>query len=109
MPPRPQRPLHQQLIVTLYGLYGEGAGGVLPVAVLVAMLAELDIDGQAARSSISRLKSKGILRSVKDDGVAGYVLSPDLLDRFNADDERIFAPQRSQPEDPWSLVVFSVP
>ncbi|MFD1213682.1 PaaX family transcriptional regulator C-terminal domain-containing protein [Arthrobacter sp. GCM10027362] len=108
-PPRTQRLLHQQLIVTLYGLYGGGAGGVLPVAALVAMLADLGIDGQAARSTVSRLKSKGILRSVKDDGVARYALSPDVLDLFNADDERIFAPQRSRPEDPWSLVVFSVP
>jgi len=109
MPPRSQRPLHQQLIVTLYGLYGGQPGGVLPVAVLVAMLAELGIDGQAARSSISRLKAKGVLRSTRDNGAAAYALSADVLDRFNADDGRIFAPQRSRPEDPWSLVVFSVP
>jgi phenylacetic acid degradation operon negative regulatory protein len=108
-PPRTQRLQHQQLIVTLYGLYGGGAGGVLTAAALVAMLAELGIDGQAARSSISRLKSKGILGSVRAGGAAGYALSADVLDVFRADDERIFAPQRSRPEDPWSLVVFSVP
>lgn len=109
MPPRTQRLLHQQVIVTLFGLYGGGGAGALPVSVLVAMLAELGIDGQAARSTISRLKAKGILYSVKADGVARYALSRDILDIFNADDERIFAPQRSRPEDPWSLVVFSVP
>ncbi|WP_312856856.1 PaaX family transcriptional regulator [Arthrobacter mobilis] len=108
-PPRAQRVLHQELIVTLYGLYGGGAGGVLPVSALVAMLADLEIDGQAARSTISRLKAKGILHSIKDDGVARYALSEDVLDLFNADDQRIFAPERSRPGDPWSLVVFSVP
>ena len=42
-PPRTQRTQLQQLIVTLYGLYGEGAGS-LRVSTLVAMLAALGID-----------------------------------------------------------------
>lgn len=107
VPSPAHRPLHQELVVTLFGLYG--AGGVLPVSALVAMLADLGVDGQPARSTISRLKTKGILRSQKNDGVAGYTLSPDVLDLFRADDQRIFAPERSKPGDPWSLVVFSVP
>lgn len=108
-PPRTQRMQHQQLIVTLYGLYAEGAGGSLRVSTLVAMLAALGIDQQAARSTVSRLKSKGILLSQKEDGVARYALSRDILDIFNAYDQRIFAPERSKPGDPWALVVFSVP
>lgn len=65
MPPlRTQRTQLQQLIVTLYGLYGESTGS-LRVSTLVAMLAALGIDQQAARSTISRLKSKGILLSQK--------------------------------------------
>lgn len=107
-PPRTQRTQLQQLIVTLYGLYGEGAGS-LRVSTLVAMLAALGIDQQAARSTISRLKSKGILLSQKDDGVARYALSSDILDIFTGYDERIFSPERSKPGDPWALVVFSVP
>lgn len=109
MPPRTQRPLHQQLVVTLYGLYAGKAGGSFRVAALVAMLADLGVDEQSARSTVSRLKAKGTLLSRRDDGVARYVLSGDVLDIFNADDQRIFAPERSRPEDPWALVVFSVP
>ncbi|EMY33153.1 transcriptional regulator, PaaX-like protein family [Arthrobacter crystallopoietes BAB-32] len=109
MPPRTQRPLHQQLVVTLYGLYGGKTGGSFRVAALVAMLADLGIDEQAARSTVSRLKSKGILLSQRDDGVARYALSGDVLDIFDSDDKPIFAPERSKPGDPWSLVVFSVP
>jgi phenylacetic acid degradation operon negative regulatory protein len=107
-PPRTQRTQLQQLIVTLYGLYGESTGS-LRVSTLVAMLAALGIDQQAARSTISRLKSKGILLSQKDDGVARYALSSDILDIFIGYDQRIFAPERSKPGDPWALVVFSVP
>lgn len=107
-PPRTQRTQLQQLIVTLYGLYGESAGS-LRVSTLVAMLAALGIDQQAARSTISRLKAKGILLSQKEDGVARYTLSSDILDVFIGYDQRIFAPERSKPGDPWALVVFSVP
>lgn len=89
MPPlRTQRTQLQQLIVTLYGLYGESTGS-LRVSTLVAMLAALGIDQQAARSTISRLKSKGILLSQKDDGVARYALSSDILDIFIGYDQRI--------------------
>jgi phenylacetic acid degradation operon negative regulatory protein len=108
-PPRTQRMQHQQLIVTLYGLYAEGSGGWLRVSTLVAMLAALGVDEQAARSTVSRLKSKGILLSQKEDGVARYALSKDILDIFYAYDQRIFAPERSKRGDPWALVVFSVP
>lgn len=108
MPPRTQRPLHQELVVTLYGLYG-GGNGFLRVSALVRMLADLGIDEQAVRSTVSRLKSKGILLSQKEDGVARYALSGNILDSFAADDQRIFAPVRSKPGDAWALVVFSVP
>lgn len=41
--------------------------------------------------------------------MARYALSGDILDGFTADDQRIFAPERSKPGDAWALVVFSVP
>jgi phenylacetic acid degradation operon negative regulatory protein len=109
MPPRTHRPLQQELVVTLYGLYGRAAGGALRVSALVAMLEDLGIDEQSARSTVSRLKSKGVLLSRKEDGVARYALSGAVSDLFREDDQRIFAPERSKPGDPWSLIVFSVP
>ncbi|HEV7167397.1 MAG TPA: PaaX family transcriptional regulator C-terminal domain-containing protein [Micrococcaceae bacterium] len=101
--------LQQQLIVTLYGLYGKDNADSFPVSSLVAMLSEVDVEEQAARSTVSRLKSKGVLLREKIDGITRYRLSDAVLDIFHADDQRIFAPERSRLDDPWSLVVFSVP
>ncbi|HWC24591.1 MAG TPA: PaaX family transcriptional regulator C-terminal domain-containing protein [Flexivirga sp.] len=99
----------QQLIVTLYGLYGEFWGGSLPVSTLVSMLGRLGVEGPAARSTISRLKSKSVLLSDTSSGSTRYMLSEDALGIFRADDKRIFAPERSTPDDPWAVVIFSVP
>lgn len=101
------KPLLQELILTLYGLYAPA--GLLPVAGLVGLLADLDIDEGAARSTISRLKSKGVLERAEGAGPVRYSVSPAVLDGFQAGDERIFTPQRSEPGGPWALVVFSVP
>src|SRR5687768_1687248 len=54
---------HQQLIVTLYGLYGRQVGGAFPVSVLISMLGDLGHDAPGVRSSVSRLKAKGVLNS----------------------------------------------
>lgn len=102
------KPLLQELIVTLFGLYAPEAGR-LPVASLVALLGDLGVDGGAARSSVSRLKTKGILERTNGGGPAAYSLAPSALDVFRRADSRIFAPERSRPGDPWALVVFSVP
>lgn len=106
----PEVPLqHQQLMVTLYGLYGREVGGSFPVSVLIAMLGDLGHDAPGVRSSVSRLKAKGVLHSVRTDGVAGYEISPEALEIFVAGDERIFSSPRSQADDPWVLAIFSVP
>lgn len=102
-------PLLQELVVTLYGLYADGELGELPIAGLVRLLGGLGVEEQAARATISRLKGKGVLRYRRDGGTSLYSLNPDILDLFRADDERIFAPLRSSPGDPWALIVFSVP
>ncbi|EMQ97932.1 PaaX family transcriptional regulator [Paeniglutamicibacter gangotriensis] len=107
--PRPSRLQHQQLLVTLYGLYGQANQGIFPVSVLVGMFGALGIDAPAVRSTVSRLKRNGVLVSSKEAGIAGYSLSADVLDAFEEGDRRIYAPERSRPEDPWSLVIFSVP
>src|SRR5689334_6651308 len=49
------------LIVTVYGLYAREAGGWLSVASLIRLMAELGSDEPAVRSSISRLKQRGVL------------------------------------------------
>lgn len=107
MPAPPVR--HQQLIVTIYGLYGRSSGDALPVSVLISMLGDLGYDAPGVRSSVSRLKAKGVLKSVRQDGVAKYELSDTVLDVFREGDRRIFAADRSTELESWVLAVFSVP
>lgn len=99
----------RQLITTLYGLYARDEHGWLSVASLVRLMGHLGVDAAAVRSSVSRLKKRDILRSVKHDGRAGYALSPDSLELLRDGDKRIFERPRATAEDGWLVVVFSVP
>lgn len=99
----------RQFIVTLYGLYSRRDGGWLSVASIVGLLGELDIDGTAVRSSISRLKRRGILQAERRDGAAGYALSPEGLAILEEGDYRIFHRDAASLTDGWILAVFSVP
>src|SRR5579875_2244456 len=63
------------LIVTLYGLYGRQAGGWLSVSSIIRLMAELGVDEPAVRSSISRLKRRGLLDAARANSSAGYALS----------------------------------
>ncbi|WP_020502074.1 PaaX family transcriptional regulator C-terminal domain-containing protein [Sciscionella marina] len=99
----------RQLIVTVYGLYSREHGGWLSVASLVGLLAELGVDEPAVRSSISRLKRRGMLHASKENGAAGYALSDAALEILREGDERIFRTERATVADGWVLAVFSVP
>jgi phenylacetic acid degradation operon negative regulatory protein len=97
------------LIVTVYGLYAREAGGWLSVAALIRLLAGLDADEPAVRSSISRLKQRGILEARRVGGAAGYALSGRGRDILAEGDRRIFSRPRARLSDGWLLAVFSVP
>ncbi|MBB5895135.1 phenylacetic acid degradation operon negative regulatory protein [Kutzneria kofuensis] len=99
----------RQFIVTVYGLYARADGGWLSVASLITLLADLDIDEPAVRSSISRLKRRGILVAERRGGAAGYALSDEGLAVLREGDERIFRRDRSTLDEGWLLAVFSVP
>lgn len=97
------------LIVSLYGLYARQHGGWLSVASLVRLMAGFGVDGQAVRSSVSRLKRRGLLSAEKVGSAAGYRLSPAGQDILGEGDARIFARRRGTLDDGWLLVTFSVP
>ncbi|GAB3706122.1 PaaX family transcriptional regulator [Mariniluteicoccus flavus] len=102
-------PRHQQLIVTIFGLYARQHGGVVAVAELITLLGDLGAEGSAVRSSVSRLKKRGALESVRVGGVAAYALSDALKRVFVEGDSRIFSADRATLDDPWLLAAFTVP
>ncbi|MEU6371707.1 PaaX family transcriptional regulator C-terminal domain-containing protein [Streptomyces sp. NPDC046909] len=99
----------RSLIVTLYGAYGRFVPGPVPVAELIRLLAAVGVDAPSVRSSVSRLKRRGLLVPARTaQGAAGYELSPDARQLLEDGDRRIYAV--APPEDEgWVLAVFSVP
>lgn len=104
-----EQPARHRYVVTIFGLYGRPAGKVIPIAALVRLLSELGHESAGVRSSISRLKTKGVLVSKKVDGVSGYALAGNLEPHLLAGDDRIFSPRTAGIGDPWLLASFSVP
>ncbi|WP_329454196.1 PaaX family transcriptional regulator [Streptomyces sp. NBC_01497] len=98
----------RQLIVTVYGLYARMDGGWLSVASIIDLLGDLGVDSAAVRSSISRLKRRGVLQAERRDA-AGYALSAEGLAILREGDQRIFRRERASVGDGWLLAVFSVP
>jgi phenylacetic acid degradation operon negative regulatory protein len=102
-------PRHQQLIVTIFGLYARAEGDSLPVAALVRLMGELGVEAAGVRSSVSRLKRRGVLGGKKENGVASYAIVSGRIDIFAEGDTRIFSPSQSTVDDKWLLAVFSIP
>ncbi|GAA1406467.1 PaaX family transcriptional regulator [Glutamicibacter uratoxydans] len=105
----PSTPRHHQLIVTLFGLYARQHGGALPVATIIALMQDVGVESAGTRSSISRLKKRGVIDSVQVNGRSGYALSQSVLRNFAEGDERIFHPRRATAEERWLLATFTVP
>jgi phenylacetic acid degradation operon negative regulatory protein len=98
-----------QLILTIFALYGRTEGNWLSVAAVVALMADLGADGQAVRSSVSRLKRGGVLDGERRGGLAGYSLTAATVELLAEGDVRIFERPRATEADGWLVVVFSVP
>jgi phenylacetic acid degradation operon negative regulatory protein len=104
---RGQKP--RALIVTVYGLYAREVDGWLSIASIIRLLAQCDVDEPAVRSSIFRLKRRGLLEASKVAGAAGYGLTPEARVILDEGDRRIFERRRAAPGEGWLLAVFSVP
>ncbi|MEV7357156.1 PaaX family transcriptional regulator C-terminal domain-containing protein [Kitasatospora sp. NPDC091276] len=97
------------LIHTVYGEFVRRLGGWISIADLIALMAELDVDGPAVRSAISRLKKARTLFQERRDGT-GYRLAPAMGPVFEEGDRRIFhSLEPAELADGWVVAVFSVP
>ncbi|MEW2120116.1 PaaX family transcriptional regulator C-terminal domain-containing protein [Streptomyces sp. NPDC005474] len=100
----------RSLIVTLYGAYGRFMPGPVPVAELIRLLAAVGVDGPSVRSSVSRLKRRGLLVPARTaQGAAGYELSPGARQLLEDGDRRVYAAAPAPDDEGWVLAVFSVP
>jgi phenylacetic acid degradation operon negative regulatory protein len=82
----------------------------MPVAELIRLLAAVGVDAPSVRSSVSRLKRRGLLVAARTpDGAAGYALSDDAHQLLDDGDRRIYEHPAPQLSEGWVLAVFSVP
>jgi phenylacetic acid degradation operon negative regulatory protein len=99
----------RSLIVTIFGAYARDSDGWLSVASLVRLLSAVGVEEPAVRSSVSRLKRRGVLVAERRAGAAGYGLSQEFRTEFDEGDRRIFRRPAGRLEDGWVLAAFSVP
>jgi phenylacetic acid degradation operon negative regulatory protein len=99
----------RSLIVTVFGAYARESGGWLSVASLVRLLSAVGVEEAAVRSSVSRLKRRGVLVAERRDGAAGYGLSEQFRTEVDEGDRRIFSRPAGLLQDGWVLAAFSVP
>jgi phenylacetic acid degradation operon negative regulatory protein len=96
--------------MTFFGAFVRDLGGWIAVADLIGLMTDLDLDEQAVRSAVSRLKRRGVVVAERRAGAAGYRLTDAALAMLEAGDARIFeraAPPATGAE--WLLVSFSIP
>jgi phenylacetic acid degradation operon negative regulatory protein len=99
----------RRLILTLYGLYARDEHNWMSVGSVVRLMGDLGVDSAGVRSSISRLKRRGVLVPMKSGRTAGYALSESALEVLREGDTRIFDRRRAGVSDGFVLVVFSIP
>lgn len=100
----------QHVLVTLLGDYWKGRSEHIPSAALVKILAEFGFGAQAARSTLSRLASRGLLVRSQNGRRTLYGLTPRAQRALASGAERIFEfGTREHPWDgTWSMIAFSV-
>lgn len=95
------------LLRTIVGAVLRPIGGWMSAAGAVDLLAALGVPPATARSSLTRLCARGVLRREPRGGTAGYALDPAALPMLERGDRRIFGER--EPASSWCLVSFSFP
>src|SRR3954471_9691211 len=98
----------RSLLMTFFGVFLRRLGGWIAVADLVALMGDLDLDEQAVRSAVSRLKRRGVIASDRRPAAPGSPPPAPGLAILEPGDAPIFARAPPRP-DAWLLVVFSIP
>ncbi|MBM9466675.1 PaaX family transcriptional regulator [Nakamurella leprariae] len=97
------------LLRTVIGLALRDLGGWIATPHLLTLLEAVGVSAAVGRTTVSRLKAKGVLATQQVGGVAGYRVTPTAEAMLRRGDRRIFATGRAAAADPWCLVAFSIP
>lgn len=97
------------ILRTFIGVHLRRIGGWIAVADLVDLCVQAGNSSGGVRSSLSRLKSKGVLEQQTQDGRPGYRVTPLTIRMLDRGDRRIYGPRIMSSDDGWLLAVFSVP
>jgi phenylacetic acid degradation operon negative regulatory protein len=97
------------LILDFFAAFVRRFDDKMAIAHLIQLMAELDLDEQTVRSSISRLKRKGWLQPEKVEGQVGYRVSSSALRYLSEGDARVYHLEPADLADGWCLVTFSIP
>ena len=111
MPPGADSATPRSLLTTFFGAFVRDLGGWIAVADLIGLMADVDLDAQAVRSAVSRLKRRGVVVAERRGAAAGYRLTPAAHAMLAAGDARIFGRPGPAPAAgaEWLLVSFSIP
>ena len=93
----------------LFDVYGDHLsrrGGAAPVAVLVRLLAPLEVAAPAVRTAVSRMVRQGWLAAARLPGGPGYALTERAERRLDAAYERIYRTREQAWDGGWDLVLL---
>src|SRR4051794_18936900 len=101
----------RSLLTTFFGAFVRDLGGWIAVADLIGLMCDVDLDEQAVRSAVSRLKRRGLVVAERRGGAAGYRLTADAVAMLEAGEARIFDRPASAGASgaAWLIVSFSIP
>lgn len=97
------------LILDFFAAFVRRFDDRMAIAHLIQLMAELDLDEQTVRSSVSRLKRKGWLEPERVEGQVGYRVSSKALRDLAEGDTRVYHLEPAVLADGWCLVAFSIP
>lgn len=97
------------LLRSFIGSHLRRIGGWIAIADLLHLMDQAGSSGASTRSAVSRLKTKGVLESVRHGARSGYALSDAARLTLARGDRRIYSYRPMLDDDPWMLLLYTIP
>jgi len=99
------RPRVWSLIITLFGDAIVPRGGVIGLASIQEIFAQMQIEENAVRTAMSRLAKEGWLKRIKHGRQSFYKLAPEGMGQFESATQRIYAKEDKHWPGEFDLVI----